>query len=74
MRAIITVSDYDIELLDNICTNEHLTRTAAIRQAIKDYIEKKTRGKARAFGAFKDVFGDEDSVEIQRKLRNEFGE
>lgn len=73
MRAIITVNDHDMELLDNICANEHKTRTAAIRQAIKDYIIKKSQSKNNAFGAFADIFDDEDSVEIQRKLRNEFG-
>ena len=73
MLAIITVADHDIELLDNICSNEHITRTAAIRQAISDYIKKKSSSKTKAFGAFKDTFGDTDSVEIQRKLRNEFG-
>lgn len=73
MRTIIAVNDHDVELLDNICVNEHLTRTAAIRLAIKDFIEKKMQNKSRAFGAFADVFGDADSVDIQRKLRNEFG-
>lgn len=72
MRTIISVENNDIELLDNICANEHMTRTSAIRQAIKDYIVKKSHKKTKAFGAFKDIFGNEDSVNIQRKLRQEY--
>ncbi|MCC2624711.1 MAG: hypothetical protein K0R14_584 [Burkholderiales bacterium] len=72
MRTIITIQDYDVEILDNICNNEKVTRAAAIRQAIKDYIEKKSRNNKAAFGAFKDIFNNEDSVTIQRKLRKEW--
>ena len=72
MRAIITVPDYDMEILDNICINQKISRTAAIRKAIEDYIQKATSRKVGAFGAFKDIFGNEDSVEIQRKLRSEW--
>ncbi len=73
MRTIVTLPDNDAEILDNICVSERITRAVAIRQAIKDYVEKKSRHKEKAFGAFIDIFGIEDSTTIQNKLRKEWG-
>lgn len=74
MRTIITIPDDDLEILDNICASNKLSRSHAIREAIKEYIYKKSELRGKAFGAFKDIFDKENSVEYQNNLRKEWEE
>jgi len=55
MRIIVELPDQQIESLDRVSDTEHLPRAALIREAIAEFLQKKSGPVAEAaFGLWKD--------------------
>ena len=71
MRTVIDVPDDTIEPLDRVSDSENRPRAALIREALADYLKKKTAPPAEAaFGIWK--HHALDGVRYQEELRGEW--
>jgi Ribbon-helix-helix protein, copG family len=71
MRTIIEIPDGIAETLDMLCKKEKRPRVAVIREAITDYLNKKSQtGGDAAFGIWKNQ--PTEGVNYQVKLREEW--
>lgn len=73
MRTIIDLTEEQVKALAQIGAQKGLSRAALIRAAVDAYVEvtKPAQGIEAYFGILQGQFGD--SVEYQRKLRDEWG-
>ncbi len=71
-KTLIDIPDEVIGQFDSIAEQQHMSRSALIRLALTKWLEeqKKTE-KTEAFGILKNS-NIEDSVDLQRKIRNEW--
>lgn len=70
MRTLIDIPNRQIEALSAICSQQKLSRSEAVRQAIAAYIQsKKTEIGDSAFGLWKKK---QDGSAYQRKVRAEW--
>ena len=67
MRMLVDTSETQFAQLTAIAQGKKVSRAAVIREAIAAYIE--AQATDAAFGIWK---GDEDGVEYQRRLRDEW--
>jgi metal-responsive CopG/Arc/MetJ family transcriptional regulator len=72
MRTLVDIPNDDLEALDALNKSEGVSRSEAIRRAIKAYVELKTPVAKRhdGFGLWKDYGIDTD--EYLRKIRAEW--
>lgn len=71
MRTVIDVPDKLIHSLDRVSGNEQRSRAALIREAISEFLRKKSVAPAEAaFGIWKKR--TTDGVRYQRDLRDEW--
>lgn len=71
MRTIIEVPDNIIESLDRVSGSEKRSRAAIIREAISEYLHRKSLPPAEAaFGLWKSKL--QDGVEYQNELRSDW--
>jgi metal-responsive CopG/Arc/MetJ family transcriptional regulator len=75
MRTIIELTDEQVERLKAISEREGLSRAAIVREAVDEYLGKKSdeefeRALSAVFGMWKDR--GIDGVEYQRQLRAEW--
>jgi predicted transcriptional regulator len=71
MRTIIEIPDEVIESLDRVGDSEQRSRAALIREAISEYLRRKSLPPvAAAFGIWKDR--QVEGVAYQERLRNEW--
>ena len=73
MRTIIDIPDIQVKVLNKLSKKKKVSRADIIRQALTNYIANHSKTKK----AYKKAFGlwrDErlDSIEYQKKLRNEW--
>lgn len=72
MRTVIDVPDQLIKTLDEVSSTEQRSRAALIREAIAEFLRKKSGPPAEAaFGLWKDR--KIDGVRYQDDLRGEWG-
>ncbi len=72
VRTIIEVPDADIELLDQVGSNEQCSRAALIREAISELLRQKCLPSSEAaFGIWRGR--QQNGVDYQRNLRSEWG-
>jgi metal-responsive CopG/Arc/MetJ family transcriptional regulator len=77
LRTIVDLPEKDIKTLDLIAKRLNVSRANLIRKCVRNYLD--TVGSIGStissdiFGSFRDVF-DTDSVEIQRTMRQSWGE
>ena len=71
-RALVGISDKDLEELDNLSASQHVSRSELIRQAIAMYLDKfKAADKAdEAFGLWQAK--NLDGLVYQTRLREEW--
>lgn len=71
MRTIVDIPNDKIEKLDEIGRKDKLSRAALIREAISDYLAKKSEeGSDKAFGIWKDR--GVDALKYQENIRSEW--
>jgi hypothetical protein len=70
MRALVDISDKQIDALKAICKTKKLSRAEAIRQAIAAYIERNKPGAVDAFGLWKNR--KVDGLRYQEQVRSEW--
>ncbi|MDA3874721.1 MAG: ribbon-helix-helix protein, CopG family [Kiritimatiellae bacterium] len=71
MRTVIDVSNDMIQTLDRISDKEHRSRASLIREAVSEYLQRKTLPQAEeAFGLWQK--NPVDGLEYQEKVRNEW--
>lgn len=83
MKALIDIPDAIVPALAALCEQEKISRSEAVRRAIEQYVvdrrtdqksqEEKTKGIMSVFGAWKGTTSECDGVELQRRLRAEWG-
>ncbi len=73
MRTIIDLPDETVHALDQLRRATGRSRAALVREAVERYLEDQSvDDRAAAFGAWRDL--DVDGVDLQRRLRAEWGE
>lgn len=78
MKVLIDIPDPIIPVLASLCAEEKISRSEAIRCAIKQYVEarsakeKPAKGLMEHFGAWKGTSSECDGLELQRRLRAEW--
>ena len=71
MRTLVDIPERDIEALDEVRRQRRVSRSAVIREAVRDYLGRNLRRDPNAgFGLWSD--GAVDGVEYQRRLRSEW--
>lgn len=72
-RILLDLSDEVIKRLDDLKVQRNLPRAELLREAVEQYLERQDQAKttiSRALGLWQDC--EEDGVEYQRKLREEW--
>jgi predicted transcriptional regulator len=73
VRTIIEIPNSVAATLDELCKKENRPRVSMIREALTDYLAKKSQvGHEAAFGLWKN--NPADGVDYQRELREEWSE
>lgn len=71
MRTIVDIPSKDIQALDILSEQEHVSRAAVIRKAIEAYLQTHAASDPKAaFGIWKKK--PKDGLELQRRLRREW--
>ena len=72
MRTLVDIPDADIRKLSHLSAKRKVSRAALIREAITGFLARNEpeRSRKKAFGIWRDL--EIDSVEYQRKLRDEW--
>ncbi|MFN7096657.1 MAG: ribbon-helix-helix protein, CopG family [Gammaproteobacteria bacterium] len=73
MKTLINIPDNQLVIIQQICEEQHVSRTELIRQALTLLIErhnKKSTNVDKAFGILRNK--KLDSLAYQRKLREEW--
>ena len=71
MRTIVDIPERDIRVLDRLFQKVHMSRAAAIRKAVEDYLQRYGQdGQDAAFGLWKDRH--QDGLAYQDALRDEW--
>ena len=71
MRTLVDIPDQQVQKLSRLSEQKKVSRAALIREAIAAYLARNDPDPGRkAFGIWRDL--DIDSVEYQRKLRDEW--
>jgi metal-responsive CopG/Arc/MetJ family transcriptional regulator len=71
MRTLIDIPDTQVKELARLSKAEKRSRAAIVRDAIADYLERRSASKEiPGFGLWKDY--NIDGVEYQRKIRSEW--
>ena len=71
MRTLIDIPESQIKELARVCKAEKRSRASIVRDAIKDYLEKRSgKDPIPGFGLWKG-YGI-DGLEYQRKIRSEW--
>lgn len=69
MRTLVDIPEEQIRGLDQLATNEGISRAEAIRRAVANFLTEKGRRKVSAFGLLK---GREiDGLQLQRESRQD---
>lgn len=71
MRTLVDIKEPQLRLLDQLAKEQKRPRAALIREAVADYLERKTAQNAStAFG----LWGERaiDGLEYQEKVRSEW--
>ena len=72
MRTIVDLPERTVAELDRIRAERGVSRAALVREAVERYLAAQASvGRRAAFGAWD---GDEDGLELQRRLRGEWDE
>ena len=72
-RILLDLSDEVIKRLDDLKVQRNLPRAELLREAVEQYLERQDQAEttvARALGLWQGC--EEDGVEYQRKLREEW--
>ena len=72
-RILLDLSDEEIKRLDDLKVQRNLPRAELLREAVEQYLERQDQAKttiSRALGLWQGC--EEDGVEYQRKLREEW--
>ncbi|EAV1166453.1 ribbon-helix-helix protein, CopG family [Salmonella enterica subsp. diarizonae] len=72
-RILLDLSDDVIKRLDDLKVQRNLPRAELLREAVEQYLERQDRAKttiSKALGLWQGC--EEDGVEYQRKLREEW--
>ena len=72
-RILLDLSDEVIKRLDDLKAQRNLPRAELLREAVEQYLERQDQAKttiSRALGLWQGC--EEDGVEYQRKLREEW--
>ena len=72
-RILLDLSDEVIKRLDDLKVQRNLPRAELLREAVEQYLERQDQAKttiSRALGLWQGC--EEDGVEYQRKLREEW--
>jgi predicted transcriptional regulator len=73
VRTIIEIPDSVVATLDELCKKANRPRVSMIREALTDYLAKKSQvGHEAAFGLWKT--NPTDGMNYQMKLREEWSE
>ena len=70
MRTIVDIPERERGALDALARRRGVSRAELVRQAIAAYLEQVQVGEDRVFGMWKDR--SEDSIEYQRRIRDEW--
>lgn len=71
MRTLVDLPDHHIEQLTRLSAQKKVSRAALIREAVSTYLDRRdSEAMRKAFGIWGDL--KMDSVEYQRKLRDEW--
>lgn len=74
MRTLVDIPDEDIERLDALAAKNKRSRAAAIREAVKLYLDQKGDDRGwidRGYGLWADRDDIPDGVEYQRAMRED---
>lgn len=73
MRTLVDIEDNAVSALDRIAREEKVSRSALIREAVAELLEKRTRSDMQdAFGLWSKSADIQDGVDYQRSLREEW--
>ena len=73
-RTLIALPDEMMSALNHLAKAQHVSRAALIRMAVKQFLQNKTtKPSTTAFGILSES-RLEDSVKLQRKIRDEWNE
>jgi len=71
MRTLVDIPEHDVAALDEVRRRRHISRSAIIREAVRDYLGRNLKPDSDiGFGLWGE--GTVDGVEYQRRLRSEW--
>ncbi len=71
MRTLVDIPELDIAALDDVRRRRRISRSAVIREAVRDYLSRHVHPDPDAgFGAWEPVVGE--GVDYQSRLRSEW--
>lgn len=71
MRTLVDIPEHDVAALDELRRDRRVSRSAVIREAVRDYLGRNLKPDADVgFGLWREQIID--GVEYQRRLRSEW--